>query len=375
MKSRSRYKSPDVSVVVPVYNTAPYLEKCLKSLLNQTLKDIEIIVVDDGSTDESPKIIDSYARRFKRIVAIHKPNGGVGSAYNAGISKARGRYIGFLDSDDWTDKDMYRILWNKASDTKADVVKSNSHWIVGRRKRKVCIHPQWCGRIIRDKFEIPQFVWGHPCHWTAIYKTTFLKKNHIMMTEGVRENAPDIDFLYKVWFYMRSIYVVPKAFVHYRLDRPDSDRNSGSKMSFYLLNAHRLVHDFFVKNKADAACWDIKTYSEFHHLKFELQQRCLTRRVEFIKGLSQLFWSNLNENRFVPDHFGFKDLFLYHVLACLPFLYILNEKLRFWITRPTRTGYVAKWRLFGLWRVEKVGRFAPPQSKALKIYILGIRVF
>ena len=158
MKLPSRSKVPTVSVVVPVYNTAPYLKKCLDSLLHQTLDDIEIVVVDDGSTDGSDKIIDDYAQNFHQIIPIHKKNGGVASAYQAGIDKSRGKYIGFLDSDDWVDKGMYQALWDKACETRADVVKSNSYWVGSHREKKVCIPFNSCNHIIRDKFKIPQFV-------------------------------------------------------------------------------------------------------------------------------------------------------------------------------------------------------------------------
>ena len=338
--------------------------------MRQTLSNMEIIVVDDGSTDESGKIIDAYANRFKQIIPVHKKNGGVGSAYQTGLEKARGEYVGFLDSDDWVEKGMYLTLWDKASQTQADVVKSNSYWVGRKRKKKVCIPVHLCNQIIRDKFKVPQFVWGHPCHWTAIYKKSFLNKYKIRMNKKVRDIAPDIDFLYRVWFYMRSLYLVPKAFVHYRIERPTSDRNSGAKMSFYLLNAHFLVRQFFIQKKVDAACWYIKTYSEFCHLKYELQHRCITRRKKFIYELSKLFWANLDEEHFITEPFPWKDLFLYHVIACFPFLYYLNDVTRFWITRPAVGGGVAKWRLFGLWRTE-CGLQENPKTKW---YILGIRV-
>lgn len=91
---------PSVSVIVPVYNIEQYIGKCLDSIIGQTLKEIEIIVVDDGSTDDSSRIIDRYARTDSRIVAIHKTNGGVVSARNCGIAQATGLYILFVDGDD-----------------------------------------------------------------------------------------------------------------------------------------------------------------------------------------------------------------------------------------------------------------------------------
>lgn len=105
---------PKVSVIVPIYNVERYLKKCVDSIINQSLKEIEIILVDDGSTDNSGKIADEYINKDERIKVIHKENGGQGSARNAGIEAATGEYIGFVDSDDWIDEDMYKMIYKKA---------------------------------------------------------------------------------------------------------------------------------------------------------------------------------------------------------------------------------------------------------------------
>ena len=374
MTSACRSKKPDVSVIVPVYNTKPYLKECLNSLVRQTLKDIEIIVIDDGSTDGSADLIDAYARKHKNIISIHKKNGGVGSAYATGLRQAHGKYVGFIDSDDWADRQMYFELFKIAKEKKCDVVKSGSYYASVKKKKRF-IKQQNYNRIIKNRLEVPEFVLGHPCHWTAIYKNSFLKKNNIKITENIKESAADIEFIYQVWFQMKSLYVIDKAFVHYRLDRPESDRNSGSKMSFYLLNVHNLVRQYFLKQKAEPVYWDLKTYNEFHHLKYELQKRCQDRRKEFIYGLSRLFWNNLNENRIVPSHFKWKDLFLYHVIACFPFLYTFNDRVCFWITRPGKNNQIIAWRFCGLWQWKWDNKITKSKGKKKEFYLMGIRLF
>lgn len=111
-----------VSIIVPVYNTYNYLNKCLESLVNQTLSDIEIIVVNDGSPDDSEGIIKEYAKKYSSIKYYKKKNGGLSSARNFGIKHATGEYIGFVDSDDYVDVTMYEKLYNKAVSTKSDIV-------------------------------------------------------------------------------------------------------------------------------------------------------------------------------------------------------------------------------------------------------------
>ena len=112
---------PKVSIVVPVYNVENYLEFCVRSLKAQTLKDIEIILVDDGSPDNSGKICDELAKTDSRISVVHKQNGGLSSARNAGIAVARGEYIGFVDSDDWVEPDMYEHLLKLIEENDADI--------------------------------------------------------------------------------------------------------------------------------------------------------------------------------------------------------------------------------------------------------------
>ena len=106
-------KEPLITVVVPIYNVEDYLNKCIESIVNQTYKNLEIILVDDGSPDNSPKMCDDWAKKDKRIKVIHKENGGVSSARNIGIDKSKGEWITFVDADDWIEKtyieDMYNI--------------------------------------------------------------------------------------------------------------------------------------------------------------------------------------------------------------------------------------------------------------------------
>lgn len=112
-----------VSVIVPVYNVEPYIEKCLESLVNQTLKEIEVIVINDGSPDRSQEIIDKYVKKYsKKIKSFKKENGGQGSARNLGLDKAKGEYISFIDSDDWIDTVMLEDMYNLAKKNDSDIV-------------------------------------------------------------------------------------------------------------------------------------------------------------------------------------------------------------------------------------------------------------
>lgn len=112
----------DISVIVPVYNVEALLERCIDSIVNQKKKNLEIILVDDGATDGSGKICDEYAGKDERIRVIHKENGGLTSAWKAGVSAAKGRYLGFVDSDDWIEAGMYEKMWESACKYNSDMV-------------------------------------------------------------------------------------------------------------------------------------------------------------------------------------------------------------------------------------------------------------
>ncbi len=114
---------PAISVIVPMWNVEEYVPRCVKSLVGQTLKNIEIILVDDGSPDNSGKLADEYAANDKRIKVIHKKNGGVAAARNSGLDIATGEYIGFCDPDDYVDSDFFENLYQIAKNTDADITK------------------------------------------------------------------------------------------------------------------------------------------------------------------------------------------------------------------------------------------------------------
>ena len=113
---------PKISVIVPVYNVEKYLDRCIQSILNQTLKELEIILVDDGSPDNCPALCDEYAQKDARIKVIHKKNEGLGFARNAGLNLASGKFVSFLDSDDWVAPAMYEALYRVAEKMKCDTV-------------------------------------------------------------------------------------------------------------------------------------------------------------------------------------------------------------------------------------------------------------
>ena len=123
-----------ISIIIPVYKVEKYLEKCINSIIGQTYTNLQIILVDDGSPDNSGKICDKYAKEDSRIEVIHKSNGGLSEARNSGIERAKGKYIGFVDSDDYIKEDMYEVLYNLITKFQADVSICNLYDVIDDEK-------------------------------------------------------------------------------------------------------------------------------------------------------------------------------------------------------------------------------------------------
>lgn len=164
-----------ISVIVPVYNTISTLEKCIESLIHQTLEDIEIIIVDDGSPDGAGELCDILAEKDKRIKVIHKKNGGLSSARNAGMDIAQGEYIGFVDSDDYVDLTMFEKLYQSAKNNNSDIAVC-SHYTVSEQG----ITPHYFDGIkeIYEKREI-QSEWIEPFIGSDIKKSSFSKEGFV----------------------------------------------------------------------------------------------------------------------------------------------------------------------------------------------------
>ena len=121
--------NPLISVVVPIYNVDKYLDRCVESIIKQTYTNLEIILVDDGSSDNSPQICDNWNVKDKRIKVIHKENGGLSDARNVGLSFATGEIISFIDSDDWIEHEMFEKMLNRKKKDNSDIVSCGVKWV------------------------------------------------------------------------------------------------------------------------------------------------------------------------------------------------------------------------------------------------------
>lgn len=205
---------PKVSVIIPVYNAKNYLERCLDSVCNQTLKDIEIICIDDCSTDNSLDILNKYAKIYPQLKVVHlDKNGGESKARNKGLEFATGEYLGFVDNDDYIDLNFYEKLYKKAQENNADIAKGEVQ-VIGYDGE---VELRDMNQKIRDKNSKMYFAYFW---WTAIYKTSIIKDNNIKFLEGYPLGG-DVLFLNQAVILANKVELVDDAFYYY-LRREDS---------------------------------------------------------------------------------------------------------------------------------------------------------
>lgn len=222
---------PKVSILVPVYNVEKYLRRCIGSIVNQTLSDIEILLLDDGSTDDSPAICDEYAASDTRIRVIHKANSGYGATMNTGLELAHGEYIGIIESDDWAEVTMYEELYTLAKKNEAQVVKSEfCEYADATGDKAVSLFTDSeTGKVICPKEESSIF-YAQPSIWSAIYRRSFLNEYGIRFLETPGASYQDISFNFKVWSSAERVWLEKQSFVHYRKDNSSASVCSAGKV-------------------------------------------------------------------------------------------------------------------------------------------------
>ena len=260
-------KKIKVSIIVPVYNVEEYLARCLDSLVNQSLKDIEIIVVNDGSPDNSQKIIDNYCKKYKNIKSFIKENGGLSDARNFGIEKAQGEYIAFLDSDDYVTIDMYMEMYNKAKSGNFDMVVCDLNYVYDDKIIKTSCN------IKKDTNNIKDVMLNiYPAAWNKIFKRNLMDKG-IRFKKGVW--FEDVEFIYRLLPYINTIGVVHKTFNQY-VQREGSITNTINKKLYHYIDNWNGIVEYYKKNNL---------YEEY---KLELEY-CYVRYIyaTFIKQASK----------------------------------------------------------------------------------------
>lgn len=283
--------APKVSVVVPVYNSEKYLNKCLDSVINQTLHEIEIICINDGSTDGSADILDSYAKKDSRLKIITQENQGLSTTRNNGIKISRGEYISFVDSDDWIDEDFLEKLYYSAKNSNADIAVCSIVKIKNNKPKKLfTIKNKIQATKTIDKYKICKL--PRSCYVVnRLYKKELFTENNIFFNTGVY--FEDIEFSHKILHYSKKLITVPQV-AYYYFNNPQS---------IVSVNSDKKYHDYWM-----AINNSIK-FIKYNFIKYDLSQYPgQNSRKHYFLGLNIL---TIRENPAVCSWYLFNKIKIY----------------------------------------------------------------
>lgn len=296
-----------VSIIVPFYNVEKYIERCLESLVNQTLEDIEILLVNDGSEDKSEEIAKKFIETYPdKIMYLKKENGGLSDARNYAIPKARGEYIAFLDSDDYVEMDMYEEMYNKAKEENLDYVECDFLW---EYPNKIL---ESKGKHYNDKKEM--FIHARVVAWNKLIKRELIQENKIEFPKGYRYE--DVEFFYKLLPHIKNYGIVEKPFIHY-VQRENSISNVQNARTKEIIDVLNHVIDYYKANNLFA---EYKEEIEYTYARYILCSSML--RMVMIenkkerKEIIHFAWESLNtqfsnwkENDYLKEK-GLKNVYM-----------------------------------------------------------------
>ena len=229
-----------VSIIIPVYNVDEYLVECMDSVIGQTLKEIEIICVNDGSTDQSLNILKQYQNRDDRIILIDKENGGYGQAMNQGLERVTGEYIGIVEPDDYVPMNMYEELYKIASEHELDFVKADFYRFKRSKSGSMELYYNHLSpdkkdyNVVFNPSETPETLRFIMNTWSGIYKREFLEKYQIHHHETPGAAFQDNGFWIQTFIYAKRAMIVDMPYYMNRRDNPNSSVNSKEKV--YCIN-------------------------------------------------------------------------------------------------------------------------------------------
>ena len=281
----------DISIIVPIYNAEKYLKTCVDSLINQTKKELEFILVNDGSTDSSEKIIKSYSD--KRIKYYKNKNQGIGKTRNFGINKAKGKYIMFLDSDDYLDINACKELFEKAEEENLDLVINNFYRVdeVTKTQEEVIIEP-FKNTTLKDNKELLLNINLAP--WNKLYKTTLLKDNNIKFVEDLKyEDAP---FVVETIDKAKKIGHINK-FLNYYVIHKNSETTVRDDRIYDIIEIVEKIRNYFSKRKEFTEIVDKLSVRILTN--YTIQQR-VQEKEETANNFINLAFRYMKEN--IPDY-------------------------------------------------------------------------
>ena len=310
-----------VSIIIPCYNVSKYINKCIDSVLNSTLKDIEVIVINDGSKDNTLDLLKEY--KDDRLIIIDKKNEGVAAARNDGLKKATGEYISFIDSDDYIDENMYSDMYNKAKKNNLDLIACDALLIYPNENRVVKSN-------ITDKSTKEELmIDAYAVTWNKLYRKEILKD--LTFTKGINL-CEDVEFLYKVYSKINRVGSIYKAYYNY-IQRPNSLTYVYDEKIYHVIKAMDNVLEYYKKNNIFDKYYDELEYTYVRYcygtfikrLAKAKDKKKFNEGIKFAKEKVKENFPKYKKNKYINAKSG-KSKYLKHFNSLLATLIYYKEK-------------------------------------------------
>ena len=299
---KNKYK---LSIIVPVYNTEKYIERCISSILNQEFDNFQLIIINDGSKDNSEKIINKLIKGYDNVIYKKIKNSGVAHARNVGLSYAAGEYIGFVDSDDYIEKDMYAKMYNMAINKKSEIVCCAYNKIMKDNNKE--IHPKNVQCFGKSLLKSKNILFNsNPYITQKIFKRELLSKNNILFDEDLRI-FEDLLFSYKLFLLSNKIYYVDECLYNYSCENETSlTRKFTEKMFDAFPALERLIN--FYRSKYNHEFDEALEYISVRHITLRYYENASSRELKnkFINEAFKFLNSNFKNHRRSKAYVGKK---------------------------------------------------------------------
>ncbi|EAC1286489.1 glycosyltransferase family 2 protein [Campylobacter coli] len=294
--------NPKVSVVVPSLNSIKYIHECIDSILNQTLKDIEIICVDAGSTDGTLEVLREYEKNDERLKVIVSDKKSYGYQMNLGIKEAKGEYLGIVESDDYIKENMYQSLYKIAKERKIEVLRADilEFETIGSEKR---IHyasfdnkPYMYGHIVNSKDDINVMLTIRNLNPPGIYLLQFIRDNNCYFNETLGASFQDTGFSFQIQALANRVFLLNEAYYFYRQDNPEASCKSRTK-AFCICDEYDFIYNFVKSNeKLDGSYMYVVAYLRFCGYEWMLNKIDEKLKYDFIQRFHRDFVVAKNNN-------------------------------------------------------------------------------
>lgn len=284
-----------ISIILPCYNVEKYLKQCIESVLNQSYINLQIILINDGSTDNSKLIIDEYHHKDERILVYHQTNKGYGSAINKGLELATGDYIAIVETDDWIESEMIETLV-QGIDHDIDIVKGNFRKIYSNKQPHVMTFCDLAKNDVIHGTKPIELMIYESSIWTAIYKRSFLIENNISMPETKGASYQDIVWKFMVYSCSKSIKLIDKPLYNYRVITPGSS-SSNKNLVHAPFHNYNLIESFLKTNCLLKEYYDALCLHAIYDFVFHLNRLSKENFLEF-KYLAFSFIDKIYSSKF-----------------------------------------------------------------------------